>query len=42
MATRDEKANWQICGAGYGIHWPDINEDLSTEGLLLGARINLF
>jgi hypothetical protein len=32
-----ERLNWQICGGGYGIHWPDINEDLSTEGLLRGA-----
>ncbi|MBT1073603.1 DUF2442 domain-containing protein [Pelotalea chapellei] len=24
-------------GGGYGIHWPDIDEDLSTEGLLRGA-----
>ena len=27
----------QISGAGYGIHWPDLDEDLSTEGLLRGA-----
>ena len=33
-ATPEERANWQICGGGYGIHWPDIDEDLSTEGLL--------
>jgi hypothetical protein len=26
-----------IAGGGYGIHWPDIDEDLSTEGLLRGA-----
>lgn len=32
-----QRANWQICGGGYGIHWPDIDEDLSTEGLLKGA-----
>ena len=38
-ATNDEKANWQACGAGYGIHWPDIDEDLSTEGLLRGAPV---
>jgi len=30
----EQRANWQICGGGYGIHWPDIDEDLSTEGLL--------
>ena len=36
-ATPKEKAGWQICGGGYGIHWPAIDEDLSTEGLLRGA-----
>lgn len=36
-APRDHLANWEICGAGYGIHWPDLDEDLSTEGLLRGA-----
>ena len=36
-ATLEEKANWQISGGGYGIHWPEINEDLSTAGLLRGA-----
>jgi len=36
-ATPEERNNWEICGGGYGIHWPDIDEDLSTEGLLRGA-----
>lgn len=36
-ATPAQRANWQIAGGGYGIHWPDIDEDLSTEGLLRGA-----
>ena len=36
-ATRAQRRNWEIIGAGYGIHWPDIDEDLSTEGLLRGA-----
>ena len=36
-ATPGQRENWQICGGGYGIHWPDIDEDLSTEGLLKGA-----
>ena len=36
-ATPEERRNWHISGAGYGIHWPDIDEDLSTEGLLRGA-----
>jgi hypothetical protein len=37
-ASREQLANWKVAGGGYGIHWPDLNEDLSTEGLLLGAR----
>ena len=36
-ATAAQRANWQKSGGGYGIHWPDIDEDLSTEGLLRGA-----
>lgn len=36
-ASKVERENWHICGGGYGIHWPDIDEDLSTEGLLRGA-----
>jgi hypothetical protein len=36
-ATPEQRANWEKAGAGYGIHWPDIDEDLSTEGLLRGA-----
>jgi Protein of unknown function (DUF2442) len=37
-ATPAERAHWEIAGGGYGIYWPDIDEDLSTEGLLGGAR----
>jgi Protein of unknown function (DUF2442) len=37
-ATTEQRARWEICGAGYGIHWPDVDEDLDTEGLLLGQR----
>jgi hypothetical protein len=36
-ATARQRANWQLAGRGYGIHWPDIDEDLSTEGLLCGT-----
>ena len=36
-ATSKQRANWEVCGGGYGIHWEDIDEDLSTEGLLRGA-----
>ena len=37
-ATPEQRNQWQLAGGGYGIHWPDIDEDLSTEGLLRGAR----
>ncbi|MGH7496948.1 MAG: DUF2442 domain-containing protein [bacterium] len=33
----EQRTHWQICGGGFGIHWPDIDEDLSTAGLLRGA-----
>jgi hypothetical protein len=36
-ATREQREHWTIAGGGYGIHWPDIDEDLSTDGLLRGA-----
>lgn len=36
-ATPEQRGNWQVSGAGYGIHWPDVDEDLSTEGFLRGA-----
>ena len=36
-ATPEQRENWQISGGGFGIHWPDLDEDLSTEGLLRGA-----
>ena len=37
QASQAEREHWQTSGGGYGIHWPDIDEDLSTEGLLRGA-----
>jgi len=36
-ASEKQRRNWEISGGGYGIHWPDVDEDLSTEGLLRGA-----
>jgi hypothetical protein len=36
-ATPEQRGNWRVGGGGYGIHWPDIDEDLSTAGLLRGA-----
>ncbi|MCS6846261.1 MAG: DUF2442 domain-containing protein [Anaerolineae bacterium] len=36
--TPEERAHFQISGAGYGIHWPELDEDIGVEGLLLGKR----
>lgn len=36
-ATSQQRAKWQPAGGGFGIHWPEIDEDLSVEGLLRGA-----
>jgi hypothetical protein len=35
-ATPAQRANWRLIGEGHGIHWPDIDEDISTIGLLEG------
>lgn len=35
-ATREERKNWRLIGRGHGIHWEDIDEDISVEGLLAG------
>jgi hypothetical protein len=32
-----ERAKWEFNGGGTGIHWPDLDEDISVEGLLLGG-----
>lgn len=37
-ATKRERANWRLIGEGHGIHWEDIDEDISVEGLLAGMR----
>ena len=36
--TPAERANVQISGAGYGMHWPELDEDIGIEGLLLGKQ----
>ena len=35
-ATTEERCNWRLVGGGVGIHWPELDEDLSVEGLLAG------
>ena len=36
--TPAERANSEISGAGYGIHWPELDEDIGVEGLLFGKK----
>jgi hypothetical protein len=36
-ATRRQRDNWRVAGAGYGLHWPDLDEDLSIDGLIRGV-----
>jgi hypothetical protein len=36
-ATPEQRANFEIIGDGLGVHWPDIDEDISVEGMLRGV-----
>jgi hypothetical protein len=36
-ATPSQRNHWELIGDGIGIHWPDIDEDISIEGMLYGA-----
>jgi hypothetical protein len=36
-ATPAQRANFRLIGGGQGVHWPDVDEDLSVEGLLHGS-----
>ena len=36
-ATPSQRARWELIGTGEGIHWPDVDEDLSVEGMLRGV-----
>ena len=36
-ATRAQRANWQLIGDGQGVHWPDVDEDISADGMLNGT-----
>jgi hypothetical protein len=35
-ATRQERTDWRLIGKGHGIHWTELDEDISVEGLLAG------
>jgi hypothetical protein len=36
VASPEQRNNWRLIGSGIGIHWPDLDEDLSVEGMLDG------
>lgn len=36
-ATPAQRANWELIGDGHGVHWPDVDEDLSAAGMLHGS-----
>ena len=36
-ATPAQRANFRLIGSGQGIHWPDVDEDISVEGMLHGS-----
>ena len=38
QATKQQRENWEILGDGEGVHWPDLDEDLSVSGLLSGTH----
>lgn len=40
-ATTDQRNDWELIGEGEGIHWPQIDEDLSVAGILRGTRAPL-
>lgn len=35
-ATQNERNNWELIGEGQGLRWPDLDEDISIEGLIAG------
>jgi len=37
-ASKEQLNNWELLGDGEGIHWPDLDEDLSVSGLLTGKH----
>ena len=37
-ATVRERRNWELIGAGFGVHWPDLDEDISVENMIRGRR----
>ena len=38
QADKEESDRWELIGEGQGIHWPDLDEDISVEGLIAGRQ----
>nr|VFK15629.1 MAG: Protein of unknown function (DUF2442) [Candidatus Kentron sp. LPFa]VFK66736.1 MAG: Protein of unknown function (DUF2442) [Candidatus Kentron sp. UNK]VFK72209.1 MAG: Protein of unknown function (DUF2442) [Candidatus Kentron sp. UNK] len=38
--NRKERANWRLIGQGHGIHWEDLDEDISVDNLMMGRPSN--
>jgi hypothetical protein len=36
-ATPEQRQNYEIIGSGQGVHWPDVDEDISAQGMLTGS-----
>jgi hypothetical protein len=36
-ATPAQRGNWELIGDGHGVHWPDVDEDISADGMLHGT-----
>jgi hypothetical protein len=36
-ASPEQRANWRLIGSGQGVHWPDVDEDISVRGMLDGV-----
>lgn len=37
-AIQEERSNWRLIGKGEGIHWPELDEDISVQNILAGKR----
>jgi len=41
-ATKEQRNHYEIIGVGQGVHWPDIDEDISVRGMLYGVPARKF
>lgn len=38
QASSEQRRNWRFIGGGFGIHWEDIDEDISVAGIIMGRK----